>query len=243
MTLVVDRVTKSFRKRGVISQVLTNVSAVFEPGQSLGILGVPKSGKSTLMRILAGEARPDTGRVLRDARVSFLVGSNVGRLGTMTVREGIALVSRLYGFRTREIVDFVVEFAELEHVLRQQIDTIPKEDRTRLVYTLAYALPFDIYLADESVVAGPEPFQDRCAALIAERRKTSGLIITTSKARKIQAFADLGGVLHEGELHLFPSLDEAIQAYEALNPLSRMYDLMPDEPREDEDDDPGPELL
>ncbi len=238
MTLVVDRVAKSFRKRGVISQVLTNVTAVFEPGQSIGILGAPKSGKSTLMRILAGEARPDSGRVLRDARVSFLVGSNVGRMGTMSVQEAIAFMARLYGFRTREIVDFVVEFGELEHILRHQMDTLPKDDRTRLLFTLSYALPFDIYLADESVVAGPQPFQDQCSALVAERCKTSGLIFATRKVHTLRAFADLGGVLHDGELHLFPSAEEAIEAYEALNPLSRLYEQMPDA-EEDEDEGEG----
>ncbi len=242
MTLVVDRIAKSFRKRGVLSEVLTDVTAVFEPGQSIGILGAPKSGKSTLMKILTGETRPDAGWIQRDSRVSFLVGSNPGRMGTLSVREAIAFMARLYGLRTREIIDFVVDFAELGPVLKYQMDSVSKEDRTRLLFTLSYALPFDIYLADEAIVAGPEPFQEQCAALIAERRKTSGLVFTTRKARKLENFADVGGVLHKGELHLFPSVREAIQAYEALNPLSYMDDAMPDQPDEP-DDDPGRELF
>ncbi|HEX2555068.1 MAG TPA: ATP-binding cassette domain-containing protein [Microvirga sp.] len=243
MTLVLAHVAKSFRKRGVSVPVLSNVSAVFEPGQSLCILGAPKSGKSTLMRILAGEIRPDSGWVHREGRVSYLVGSSIGRMGSVTVREAIAFMARLYGFRTREIVDFTVDFAELGPVLMQQVEKLSKDESARLAYTLSYALPFDIYLADESLVSGPPSFQDRCAALIAERRKTSGLVITTAKVRKARDFADRGGVLHNGELSLFPTLDEAIEAYEALNPLYEAYETLPEEPVEDEDSPAEAELF
>jgi ABC-type glutathione transport system ATPase component len=48
VTLVLDHVAKSYRTRGVWTDVLRDVNATFEPGQSVGILGAPKSGKSTL---------------------------------------------------------------------------------------------------------------------------------------------------------------------------------------------------
>lgn len=235
MTLVVDRVAKSYRRRGVRLEVLTDVSAVFEPGQSICILGAPKSGKSTLMRILAGEMKPDLGRVSRGSRVSFLVGSNLGRMGALTVREAIAFLARLYGFRTREIVDFVIDFADLADVARHQVDTLAREDSSRLAYTLSYALPFDIYLADESYIGGPAPFQDRCAALVAERRKTAGLIHATSRVRRAEGTAERGGVLHNGELLLFPSLEEAAEFYETLHPLSDAPNLVPEEPTDFDD--------
>ncbi len=235
MTLVLDRVAKAYRRRGVRYEVLTNVSAVFEPGQSICILGAPKSGKSTLMRILAGEARPDVGRVTRGSRVSFLVGSNPGRMGALTVREAIAFVARLYGFRTREVVDFVIDFADLAEMARHQVGTLAREDSSRLAYTLAYALPFDIYLADETYIGGPAPFQDRCAALVAERRKTAGLIHATSRVRRAEALAERGAVLHNGELLLFPTLDEAVEVYETLHPLSRAPNLIPEPPADFDD--------
>jgi capsular polysaccharide transport system ATP-binding protein len=235
VTLVLDRVAKAYRRRGVRYEVLTNVSAVFEPGQSICILGAPKCGKSTLMRILAGEARPDVGRVTRGSRVSFLVGSNPGRMGALTVREAIAFVARLYGFRTREVVDFVIDFADLAEMARHQVGTLAREDSSRLAYTLAYALPFDIYLADETYIGGPAPFQDRCAALVAERRKTAGLIHATSRVRRAEALAERGAVLHNGELLLFPTLDEAVEVYETLHPLSRAPNLIPEPPADFDD--------
>ena len=49
--------------------MLDRVSLYLEAGQKLGVIGVNGTGKSTLLRILAGAEEPDEGRVSRDPNV------------------------------------------------------------------------------------------------------------------------------------------------------------------------------
>jgi capsular polysaccharide transport system ATP-binding protein len=240
VTLVLDHVAKSYRTRGAPTDVLRDVNAIIEPGQSVGILGAPKSGKSTLMKIIAREVQPSAGRVRRTSRLSFIVGAGSSSDRKLLARDIIAFAARVYGVRSRQVIDFVADFAELGDDLGERLSSYSRDMKARLFFTLAYAIPFDIYLADEALLGGSQDFQERCTALIHERRRTSGLIFTTSKVQKVRDFADVGAMLHEGELYFFPSVEEAIRVYEMLNPMAHLYNLLPDvEEEEEEETDVG----
>lgn len=67
MGCTVNGVSKRLRGR----VILDNVSAVFSPAQVSGIVGVNGSGKTMLMRTIAGLVRPDSGTVTIDGDVLF----------------------------------------------------------------------------------------------------------------------------------------------------------------------------
>ena len=54
--IVLDRVSKRYKSHGSghSKLVLDELSAVFEPGKTVGILGRRGAGKSTLIRLIAG---------------------------------------------------------------------------------------------------------------------------------------------------------------------------------------------
>ena len=61
------------------SQVLRGVSAVFEPGDRIGIVGANGSGKSTLLDLVADRLRPTSGSVERGATVKIGYYDQLGR--------------------------------------------------------------------------------------------------------------------------------------------------------------------
>ena len=65
MLLSAEHLSKTYGDR----TVLDGVSLYLEPGEKLGVIGVNGTGKSTLLRILAGEEEPDAGTVSRDPNV------------------------------------------------------------------------------------------------------------------------------------------------------------------------------
>src|SRR6202008_2278784 len=99
-----DGLRKSF---GAIT-ALRGVDLVVEPGTVQALLGRNGAGKSTLVRILSTLLRPDAGRasiagadIVREAnRVRSLIGL-AGQAAavdaTLTGRENLELVGRLYG--------------------------------------------------------------------------------------------------------------------------------------------------
>jgi capsular polysaccharide transport system ATP-binding protein len=72
--IALDDVSKTYPMNGGRRVVLENATAAFLPGHNFGILGANGTGKSTLIRLLAGSEMPDRGTVRRYARVSFPLG-------------------------------------------------------------------------------------------------------------------------------------------------------------------------
>ena len=65
MLLSAENIAKTYGARAV----LDGVSLYLEPGQKVGVIGVNGTGKTTLLRILAGAEEPDGGTVSRDPNV------------------------------------------------------------------------------------------------------------------------------------------------------------------------------
>ena len=57
---------KSYRRKGVSVDALTDVSFTLEEGEILGVVGESGSGKSTLLRLISGLETPDSGELLLD---------------------------------------------------------------------------------------------------------------------------------------------------------------------------------
>lgn len=69
-----ERVCKSYQGQGVVK----DISLELRQGEMVGLLGVSGVGKTTLMSILAGVDRPDSGRVLLDGEEITGVAGKVG---------------------------------------------------------------------------------------------------------------------------------------------------------------------
>src|SRR5580658_2693201 len=111
--IALDCVSKSYRTGQGRRVVLDNASAVFPTGCNIGILGANGAGKSTLIRLLAGSEMPDRGRIRRDGRISFPLGYGGTFHGSLSGRENVAFIARVYGSNLRRTIDYVAEFAEL----------------------------------------------------------------------------------------------------------------------------------
>lgn len=59
--ITVDNITKSFTER----LLFENASFYLQEGEKVGVLGINGTGKSTLLKIIAGEEEPDEGQVIR----------------------------------------------------------------------------------------------------------------------------------------------------------------------------------
>lgn len=67
-TISADGISLAYRAR----RVLTDVSLTVPPGARVGLIGENGTGKSTLLRVLAGVEEPDSGRIVRPQRTGLL---------------------------------------------------------------------------------------------------------------------------------------------------------------------------
>lgn len=207
-------VSKSYRlPRGRRRVVLENASIAFLPGVNMGILGLNGAGKSTLMRLIGGSERPDAGRVIRKARVSWPIGFAGGFHGSLTGRENMRFTCRIYGADIRRVTSFVEDFAELGSYMDMPVRTYSSGMRSKLAFGLSMAIGFDFYLIDEAYSVGDASFQAKAAGVFQARRKNATLIVVSHNEATIRKNCDGAAVLHGGLLRVYDKLDDALNAY------------------------------
>ena len=211
-----DGVAKTYRSGAGRKVLLDNVSAEFRPGHNIGILGANGTGKSTLIRLLAGSEMPDRGTIRRRARVSFPLGFGGTFHGALSGRENVAFIARVYGAGLRQTMCFVEEFAELGEYFDMPVGTYSAGMRARLAFGACLAIDFDVYLIDEVTEVGDERFRRKCAAAFRERLRLSDIILATHNHHTIRQYCDRGAVLAGGRLQLFDDVASAFECYRRI---------------------------
>ena len=212
--IVFDNVSKSYPIRGGgRTTILEGFSGVIRPRVNVGILGRNGAGKSTLMRLIAGGEQPTGGAIFREGSVSWPLGFSGGFNGSLTGRQNLRFIARLYGADYDEVSDFVEDFAEIGRFFDQPIRTYSAGMRARLAFGAAMALQFDYYLIDEVIGVGDANFQRKCREVFEERAERATLVLVSHVPRLLEQFCDIGGVLSEGTLTFYDTLDEAMAVH------------------------------
>ncbi len=133
-----------------------------EKGERVGILGQPKSGKSTLLRIICGTEPVYDGQVERSSTVSWPI-SAFGEflVPSSTVATNIRFIGRLYGHRSNGYVRRIAALADATEFLNEELAKCLPAVRQRLIFALGAGTEFDIYLFDENIVMGEKTFRGR----------------------------------------------------------------------------------
>lgn len=182
----------------------------------MGILGLNGQGKSTLIRIISGAERPDSGTVTRKAQVSWPIGFSGGFNGSLTGRENLRFTCRIYGANILDVTEFVENFAELGPYMDMPVKTYSSGMRSKLAFGLSMAIGFDFYLIDEAWSVGDASFRAKAEKLFEARKATSTLIVVSHSVATIRKNCDRAAVLHNGLLTEYENLGDALRVYTGI---------------------------
>lgn len=210
-----ENVTKAFRVNGKRRVVIDNLTLTIPTGQSLALLGRNGAGKSTLLQMLAGNMRPDRGRILRDGTISWPVGMAGAIHPHMTGAQNARFIARVYGVDGGDLTRFVEEFAELGAHFHMPVRTYSGGMRGRLNFGLSMGIGFDTYLIDEVTATGDARFREKSVALFRERVTHSDAIMVNHNLAELKAYCQSALLLNRGKLTYFQNLEEAISAHKA----------------------------
>jgi capsular polysaccharide transport system ATP-binding protein len=208
-----ENLTKGFDVNGQRKLVIDNLNLTLGRGRSLALLGRNGAGKSTLMQIIAGNMRPDRGRVVTDGTISWPIGLAGAVHPNMTGAQNVRFIARVYGIDSTELIDFVEDFAQLGTHFHMDVRTYSAGMRARLSFGMSMGIKFDTYLIDEVTGAGDAAFRARSAALFHERMKSSDAIMVNHNLGELKEFCNAAIVLEHGKLQFFDDLEEAIAVH------------------------------
>ena len=211
-------VCKSYRNRYIgLKRVLRDITLNLPDHKSIGILGRNGAGKSTFMRILSGAELPDKGIIdTGGKRISWPLGAGGGVHGSLTGRENIRFICKLYDYPFQQAYDFVEEFAELGKYMYVPVKDYSAGMKGRLAFGMSMILDFDTYLIDEGFSAGDAKFRKKSQEMFDTKRQKSNLIVVSHNPATIKRLCDWGAVMHNGKLTVMEDLDEAIKIYSGL---------------------------
>jgi capsular polysaccharide transport system ATP-binding protein len=208
----VRNLTKSYYYQGKKTTIFRDLNFRIQTGESVAILGGNGAGKSTLLRILGGIDLPDSGTIETDRSISWPVGLVGGFQGSLTGRENVTFVSRIYTEKRNvpEKVRYVEEFAELGIYFDRPFKTYSSGMRSRVTFGLSMAFDFDVYLIDEVTAAGDQRFREKSKQVLLERKQNADFLMVDHNLWGLKLHCNRALLLDGGKIEEFSDLDEAV---------------------------------
>ncbi len=162
---------------------LRNVSFNVARGETLGIIGRNGSGKSTILKLIAGLPAPSEGEIAVCGRVSPLIELGAGFHPDLTGRENVFLNASILGLSQKEVrarFDEIISFAELWDFVDTPVKRYSSGMYIRLGFSVAVHSDPEILLVDEVLSVGDSAFQEKCLEKMHEFQKLGTTIVVVS---------------------------------------------------------------
>ena len=210
-----DNVSKSFWTGTQRKVILDQASFRVELGQSLGILAPNGTGKTTIINMMCGLEKPDEGQIRANCRVSFPLGFMGWVIAKLSANENARYIARIYGLDPDYVSAFCRWLCDIGEYFDQPVGVYSSGMRSRLTFALLLALEFDIYLIDEGMPGTTDvEFNRKAGSVLYDRLKTATVVVVSHQPATLEKFCRRAGVLRDGRLYMFDSLDEAKQYYD-----------------------------
>jgi len=199
---------------------LRDVSCEIGRGEIVGLVGRNGTGKSTLLKLVAGVTAPSTGEIDVYGRIGSLLEVGTGFHPELTGRENVFLNGAFIGMRRAEIrqrFDEIVEFSGVEQFLDLPIKRYSSGMAVRLAFAVAAHLDADILLVDEVLAVGDQAFQDKCLGKMREVRQREGrtVLFVSHNLAAVASLCTRALLLQSGRVIADASAAEVCRLYAA----------------------------
>ena len=183
-------------------KALDDVTFDVHQGETVALLGFNGSGKSTLLKLISGVLRPDGGRIRTRGRVAGLIEVGAGFHPDLTGRENVFLNGAILVMTKKQIEDAyesIVEFSEIPDFMDTEVKFYSSGMFLRLAFAVAVHSDPEVFLIDEILAVGDEPFQRKCLDEIrglSDQGKT--LVIVSHDLNMVSDLCERGVLLDKG---------------------------------------------
>ena len=209
------------RSRAEEFQAVKNVSFKVEKGEILGLIGKNGSGKSTMLRAIAGIFSPNSGTINLHGHSVSLLSIGVGFQKELSGRDNILLSGMLLGFseeQIREHMDEIIQFSELGKFIGAPVRTYSSGMHSKLAFSITAVLETDIILIDEVLSVGDSRFKKKSYAkmkkLISDTNRT--VVIVSHDMKTIRDLCSKVLWINDGEMVQYGDTETVLEAYDAF---------------------------
>jgi len=176
-------------------KVLDDISFNVKKGEFFSIVGANGSGKSTMLKLLAGIYTQDSGTILHNGSMSTMIELGVGFNFELSGRDNIFLNASLFGM-TRSAIELVYD----------------------KIVRFAIQAQSDIMIVDEVLAVGDANFQQKCFDVFRELKAQGKTIVFVSHdLQSVRDFSDRVLLLDDGKQVGIYAPEQAISEYQKIN--------------------------
>ena len=148
--LNVEKVSKTYGEK----ELFNNISLGINSGDKIGLIGVNGTGKSTLLKIIAGVEEPDEGQVVKGKGIelAYLAGKGYAKHRSDLFKKvnGIASVANIPEISAKsELIHQILHTDYLDHCGIKEFEHIRESLRNLMKYIPHNAVKYDTNFSDD----------------------------------------------------------------------------------------------
>ena len=199
-------------------KALKNISFKIKRGETVGLVGTNGSGKSTMLKVIAGVLEPTSGNCVVRGNIAPLIELGAGFDYELTARENIYLNGALLGY-TKEFLDSkmeeIIEFAELEDFMDMPLKNYSSGMTARIAFAIATITEPDVLIVDETLSVGDVFFQKKCEKRI-KHFVDSGdvtVLLVSHSMDQVERICERAIWIEKGDMRMDGPVEDVCQAY------------------------------
>jgi ABC-type polysaccharide/polyol phosphate transport system ATPase subunit len=200
---------------------LDDVTFEVRQGEFFGIVGRNGSGKSSLLKCLAGIYAVDGGGITVRGRTATFIELGVGFNPDLAATDNIILNAIMLGLSRREArerVERVLDFAELQEFRELKLKNYSSGMHVRLAFSVMIQVDAEVLLIDEVLAVGDAAFQQKCYDEFNGLRDAGRTILfVTHDMGAVTRFCHRAMLLERGRVVTIGDPDEVARRYIRVN--------------------------
>lgn len=199
-------------------RALDHVSFSVGRGEVVGLVGTNGSGKSTMLKCIAGVLEPSEGSISVEGSIAPLIELGAGFDPELTALENIYLNGALLGYSRAfldEHLNEIVDFAELHDFMEMPLKNYSSGMVARIAFAIATVAKPDVLIVDETLAVGDVFFQNKCEERI-KNFIASGdvtVLFVSHSIEQVERICQRAVWIEKGVLRMDGPVDEVCEAY------------------------------
>jgi lipopolysaccharide transport system ATP-binding protein len=169
-------------------RALDNVNLDVAAGERVGVFGKNGSGKSSLLRVIAGALNPTSGMVRRNGRVSAIIDITAGLETEANGYENVATLCLAYGYSlsfAKRIAGDVKKFSGLGSYMSLPVSCYSSGMVVRLALSTLLHMPIEILVLDEWLSVSDEMFNRKVQETLRTKIDEASCLVLASQDRRL----------------------------------------------------------
>lgn len=199
-------------------RALKHISFKVRRGDVVGLVGTNGSGKSTMLKVIAGVLEPSEGECIVRGNIAPLIELGAGFDMELTARENIYLNGALLGYTKQfidEHLDEIVDFVELHDFMDMPLKNYSSGMVARIAFAIATITEPDILIVDETLSVGDVFFQQKCEERIQHFIESGDVTVlfVSHSIEQVERICKRAVWIEKGDLRMDGPVKEVCKAY------------------------------